>query len=209
MISQKGICEQGHNLHYKEYVFPRKHASVSHFVVIGLQICCSGFFDAIKAYWAYFRRHTPKPTEGNSETIEKFKSHVLLSFQQITLCSVHDGVYQIPSKSSSSSRKNKTWTHIKLHAHSCIIFHSSLSSKSSRSMHLFRRVEPQFMICSRRSMLNNLFLNSFPTQPAGHWNQNDFWRQLWLWSTTNKCYQATGEQRIAHHIMFFDWGPLS
>lgn len=44
VISQKGICEQGHNLHYKEYVFPRKHASVSHFVVIGLQICCSGFF---------------------------------------------------------------------------------------------------------------------------------------------------------------------
>ncbi len=164
MISQKGICKQGHNLHYKEFVFPRKHASVSHFGLIGLQICCSGFFFFCdKSILGLLPVTCPKTNRS-----EKFKSHVLLSFQKIPLLSrVHDGVYQInvhlhPGK---KTRTHKT-THSFLHN---LSFQPLLEIEPvDASMHLFRRVEPQFMICSRRSMLNNLFLNSFTTQPAGH-----------------------------------------
>lgn len=227
VISQKGICEQGHNLHYKEYVFPRKHASVSHFVVIGLQICCSGFFP-----WSDQKRigliSGDMPWNHSKPILKQVRSLNIASccsgslpvicraekmmnrsfsncspgFMMVCVC-----VYQIPNQTFmyvSGRKKNKNKKNRPIH-----IWALLNTEWADALIYLFRWVELQFMTCGWRSMLNNLFLNSFTTQPAGHWNQNDFWRQLWLWSTTNKCYQTTGEQRIAHRIMFFDWGPLS
>lgn len=174
------------------------------------------FFSSDKSVLGLY--HATCPKTNRSQFWNKWEVKVMSCcdfYRSFTLCSQGSWwhtVYQIPSQCSSSFREKQNMNGYKTTFSSVhnLSFQPLLEIEPVDAfMHLFRRVEPQFMICSRRSMLNNLFLNSFPTQPAGRWNQNDFWRQLWLWSTTNKCYQATGEQRITHHIMFFDWGPLS
>lgn len=147
VISQKGICEQGHNLHYKEYVSPRKHASVSHFVVIGLQICCSGFFP-----WSDQKRigliSGDIPWNQSKAILKQVRSLSVTScssemsachlscwkddeqiFQPL-LSRIHDGVCVCATNSQSVFHLKKKKKEAKPQTYSYIIFfHSGPSSK--------------------------------------------------------------------------------
>lgn len=83
------------------------------------------------------------------------------------LSRIHDGVcvcIKFPVSISCKKEKEKGSKTTDLFVHNILSFWAFLEiERADALMHLFRWVEPQFMACGRRSMLNNLFLNSFTT----------------------------------------------